>query len=92
MPTPLITQFDPSNESHVLWLKEMFDVIKIMNTDDIVEAEKNMQKLDLEGMLGKNPMKLKVSKDELLQFPIIHFTLSVKYSEAVLDKKAWLPS
>jgi len=92
MPSPLITQFNPSDESHALWLKEMFSVIKIMNTDDIVEAEKNMKKLDLEGVLKKNPMKLKVTKDELLQFPIIHFTLSVKYSEAVLDKKAWLPS
>jgi hypothetical protein len=74
--------FDPSNSSHVVWLSSLFDF-----TEKLA-----MGRLDVDSILTKNPMGIIVKKEEMIDWVQIHFTVSMKYAQAVLKGKAFIPS
>jgi len=75
--------FDPSKASHVKWFSRMFEVAGDMK--DINKA------ITLIGEINMNPMKIDIKHGEALEWPNIHFMLSMKYSKAVLSGEAFIP-
>lgn len=75
-------QFDPTNSSHVLWLSKMFDFTEKLATN----------RLDIDSVLNKNPMGIVVKKEEMIDWVQIHFTVAMKYAQAVLKGTAFIPS
>ena len=69
--------FDATNESHVMWIKKLHDS---------TQNEKDVDKVMID-----NPFKIKVSKKDILEWIEIQFMLSMKYTVAVLNCKAWVP-
>ena len=91
--SPIVKNFQPSNQKHVEWLKKLFEVLDIMklNPDDIIKQERSIKQYDMETVMKSNPMNVEISKKDLLEFPIVHFSLAMAYSDAVLKKTAWVP-
>lgn len=75
--------FRPENERHVKWFKRMFEV-----ADDMKDINKA---ITLVGEINMNPMKIDIKHGEALEWPNIHFMLSMKYSKAVLLGEAFIP-
>lgn len=80
--------FNPMNQSHVLWLKELSAISDSMKLRDPLEQEKAMRKLNLKSVLERNPMGVKIDP---LEFPMTHFGLAMLYTNAVLSGQAWIP-
>lgn len=73
--------FDPTNETHVLWLKDMMTLgKKIDNGTDFVKE------------VNSNPMGILLSVQDALDWPHIHFVLGMAYARAVLTSGAFIPS
>jgi hypothetical protein len=73
--------FDPSKAIHVAWLGKFFDFAENLAT----------KRLDIDTFLNSNPMGIIVSKGEMLDWVQIHFTLSMKYAQAVFKGTAIIP-
>ena len=73
--------FDPSNEKHVMWLKNVGD--KIKNVDI------GKKKLDMEELVNENPFHEKL--DNFMDWAYAHFSIAMKYTDAVLSGKAFIP-
>jgi hypothetical protein len=69
--------FDSMNQEHVMWLKTFFDFAKNMGSID--------------DFINKNPMRVKITKSEMIEWVHVHFALSMKYARDVLDGKAFIP-
>ena len=92
METPLTRTFNPANQAHVLWLKDLFKMTNVMkSSSSLSEMEKSMKLVNPETLLKANPMNQKISHDDVINFPIIHFFLSMIYTESVLKGEAWIP-
>jgi hypothetical protein len=74
--------FDPSNKEHVLWLKDVGE--KIKNVDI------GKKKLDMEELVNKNPFHEKL--DNFMDWAYAHFSIAMKYTDAVLNGKAFIPT
>ena len=72
--------FDAKNQKHVAWLQKM------LNTK--LDPEKM---IDLSKEVNTNPMDLKITKLEALDWPHINFVLCAKYAKAVLCGEAIVP-
>ena len=70
--------FDVTKEDHVQWLKA------------IHLATKNGQAPDT--LMNTNPFGIQVAKKEILEWVDVMFSLAMKYSMAVLEGTAWIPS
>ena len=77
-----VNAFDPLQKKHVVWLGKFFEYSKNI-------AETKVQANDF---MDTNPFGIKFTKDEYLEYVHIHFVLAMKYSQAVLEKKAWVPT
>lgn len=75
--------FRPDSERHVAWFKQMFSV-----SEDMKDPTKHISLL---GEINLNPMNITIKHAEALEWPNIHFILSVKYSKAVLLGEAFIP-
>ena len=75
-------EFDPTKSEHVRWLVKFFDFSENLAT----------KRLDIESVLGTNPMKIHVKKEEMIDWVQIHFMVSMKYANAVLKGSAFIPS
>jgi len=75
-----VDAFDPKNQKHVAWLQKM------LNTK--LDPEVIM---DLAKEVNTNPMDLKITKLEALDWPHINFVLCAKYAKAVLSGEAIVP-
>lgn len=78
-----IKAFESNNQSHVNWLSRMIDVAENMSDPN--------QKVTLLTEINNNPMKIKLTTAEALEWPHIHFCLCGVYAKAVLRKKAFIP-
>lgn len=76
-----ISKFDPTNETHVLWLQKVDDAM-----ENIVS---NTKKIDVVQIVNDNPCGGKIKNP--LDFAEIHFQLALKYSQAVLRGSAFIP-
>lgn len=72
--------FDPTDENHVLWLREV---------DDAMHQTTNGKKIDIRKVINTNPMKTK--ETNMLDWAYTHFQLCMKYSQAVLRGNAYVP-
>jgi hypothetical protein len=78
-----LNAFDPGTKTHVVWLKEMTDMAETL-------ADPNKPQ-DIVAMMSRNPMKVKFSQSEALDWPHVHFVLCASYARAVFNCKAWVP-
>ena len=76
--------FDAKNANHVTWLQKMTLLAETMGNPNV------QQKVVDE--INANPMKLKLSNLEALDWPHIHFVLAMAYAKAVLKGEAFVPS
>tara|TARA_B100000287_G_C20275553_1_gene639825 strand:- start:77 stop:328 length:252 start_codon:yes stop_codon:yes gene_type:complete len=82
MSKPSITsEFDPSNEAHVMWLKK---------TSESFKAAMKGEKVDFMKAANNHPFSRK-SQIAAPDWPEIHFPVSVKYTDAIFEKKAFIP-
>lgn len=72
--------FDPENEKHVMWLKSV---------DEAMNNTTTGQKVDFRKVVNGNPMK--VSEKNMMDWAYTHFQLCMKYTQAVLRGKAFIP-
>ena len=78
-----VKNFDCNNESHVLWLK---DVGEAMTKTTMGE------KVDIVKAVNQNPIKGTPQLPHPMDWAYIHFQLAMKYSTAVLNGDAYLPT
>jgi hypothetical protein len=76
-----VSKFDPTSESHVLWLQKVDDVMNDIMT--------NKKKMDIVQVVNDNPCKAKIKNP--LDWADVHFQLALKYSQAVLRGSAFIP-
>ncbi len=76
-----VSKFDPTSESHVLWLQRVDDAM-----NDIMA---NKKKMDIVQLVNDNPCKAKIKSP--LDWADVHFQLALKYSQAVLRGSAFIP-
>lgn len=72
--------FDPTDENHVLWLREV---------DDAMTRTTSGKKVDLIKVVNTNPMK--TTEKNIMDWAYTHFQLCMKYTQAVLRGKAYVP-
>lgn len=77
-----IDAFDTSNKVHVKWLKKFFDFAENLATS----------RKPIDEFINTNPMGIKVSQSEIIEWIHIHFSLAMKYSKDVLLGKAFVPN
>lgn len=75
--------FDSSNKEHVSWLSRMTDVAEKMADP----SQKSTLVIDI----NTNPMNIKMTALEALEWPQTHFCLCGVYTKAVFAKKAFIP-
>lgn len=76
-------EFDPSNQVHVRWFKQMTELSEQMNDPN--------QVITLNAEINLNPMKIEVSHQDTLDWFHIHFVLCASYAKQVLKGTAWVP-
>lgn len=77
--TTIVSQFNPAQEKHVMWLKSLFNLLK-----------GKMDKNKISSILSTNPMTNKWEGSEL-DLPEVHMILSTKYAQAVFEGTAYIP-
>jgi hypothetical protein len=78
-----LKKFDPSQQTHVAWLKNITDI-----AESIADPTKPQH---IVAELNANPMKVVMSKSEALDWPHVHFVLCAAYAKAIFKCKAWVP-
>ena len=76
-----VGKFDPKNQDHVKWLRDIHRSLENMDT----------VKLDVPEMVNQNPMGVAFRKEDMLEWVHIHFSLNFKYAKSVLEGQAWVP-
>lgn len=76
-----VKAFDPKNQEHVTWLKNIH--LSLENMDTV--------KSDVPTLVGQNPMKVKFTKNDMMDWVHVHFALNFNYTKAVLRGEAWVP-
>jgi hypothetical protein len=77
-----VKEFDPKNETHVTWLKNIDTVMVEMN--DLSKSK------DLMKIVNENPFGIKMNNP--MDWAQSHFQLCMKYSQAVLRGVAHIPA
>ena len=75
-----VETFNPKEEKHVLWLKEMGEIMENLDPK---------KQVDLPKFVNQNPMNAKMKNP--LDWVFIHFSLAMKYTKEVLAGRAWIP-
>jgi hypothetical protein len=78
-----VRSFDCKNEEHVMWLKKLGDEMTMSIGGDRVNLSKT---------INENPLPGKPSMDNVMDFAYIHFQLCMKYTTAVLNGHAFIPT
>ena len=76
----LVGLFDPTDEAHVLWLREV---------DDAMSRTTSGKRVDMKKVINNNPMKL--TEHNMMDWAYTHFQLCMKYTQGVLRGKAFVP-
>jgi hypothetical protein len=77
-----VTAFNCKNEAHVLWLKKI--------GAEMTRAV-NGEKVDIIKTIESNPLDNVPKMTNPADFAYIHFQLSMKYANAVLNNDAFIP-
>lgn len=78
-----VRNFDCKNEEHVIWLKNLGEeMAKSIGGD----------RVNLSDTINSNPLPGKPSIDNVMDFAYVHFQLCMKYTTAVLNGQAFIPT
>jgi hypothetical protein len=80
--TDLVKKFDCKNKEHVEWLKHFTNSMARATSGDKVDV-------DIVKVMEMNPLNVTV---EIPAMPYIHFQVAMKYTTAVLNGDAWIPT
>jgi hypothetical protein len=81
--TDFVRNFDCKNEKHVMWLKEVgAGMAKVTGGE----------RYDISRTVNNNPLKGSPKMDNPMDWAYIHFQLAMKYTNAVLNGDAFIPS
>lgn len=75
------SKFQPQQESHVLWLKQVVDSLNNMMN----------KRVNIVGVMNANPLGVKMTENDIMDIVFIQFGLAMKYTKAILDGEAWVP-
>lgn len=76
----IVNLFDPTDEKHVMWLKDV---------DTAMNQTTTGKKIDFQKVVNDNPMK--TSEKNMMDWAFTHFQLCMKYTQGVLRGKAFIP-
>jgi hypothetical protein len=79
--TMFTTAFNPMIKDHVMWLGKM---------NRMMETLDPTKQMDLDDLVNTNPMGVKMKN--ALDWVFIHFSIAMKYTKAILECKAWVPT
>jgi len=80
--TDLVKNFDCKHKSHVEWLKRFTTSMAKATSGDKTDT-------DIVGVMNENPLGVKV---EIPSIAYIHFQVAMKYTTAVLNGEAYIPT
>ena len=75
-----VEKFNPMEKTHVMWLKKMGQMMETLDPT---------RQMDLSKLVNLNPMGVQMNNP--LDWVFIHFSLAMKYTNAVLGSSAWTP-
>jgi len=75
------SKFQPQQESHVLWMKQVMHTLNDMMT----------KKVNIVKIMNTNPMNVSMTENDIMDIVFIQFSLAMKYTKAILDGEAWVP-
>ena len=78
-----VKNFDCKNEKHVMWLKEVGAGMAKITAG---------QKYDITTTVNANPLTGNPKMSNPMDWAYIHFQLAMKYTNAVLNSDAFIPS
>jgi len=78
-----VRNFDCKNEKHVMWLKEVGAGMAKVSTGE---------KYDISRTVNNNPLPGNPKMSNPMDWAYIHFQLAMKYTNAVLNCDAFIPS
>ena len=78
-----VRNFDCKNEKHVMWLKEVGAGMAKVSTGE---------KYDISRTVNNNPLPGNPKMSNPMDWAYIHFQLAMKYTNAVLNGDAFIPS
>jgi hypothetical protein len=78
-----VKNFDCKNEAHVMWLKDIGKAMAKVSTGD---------RVDIANIANSNPLPGTPKMKNPMDMAEIHFMLSMKYTTAVLDGEAFVPT
>jgi len=75
-----VSLFDPKNEKHVMWLRDV---------DRAMKNASDGKRVDFVDVINSNPMKLK--SGDIMEWAYTHFQLCMKYTQSIFDGDAFIP-
>ena len=78
-----VRSFDCNDEKHVRWLKDVGDAMTKVT---------NNERVDIISVVNSNPLKGKPTMNNVADWAYVHFQLTMKYANAVLNCDAFIPS
>ena len=75
-----VSLFDPKNEKHVLWLRDV---------DRMMKMASDGKRVEFIGVINSNPMKLETS--DVMEWAYTHFQLCMKYTQSIFEGDAFVP-
>lgn len=78
-----VRSFDSKNEAHVAWLRDVGQAMTRIT---------NGEKVDIIKMVDDNPLPGHPKVKDVMDWAYIHFQLAMKYSNAVLNCEAYVPT
>ena len=77
-----VKNFDCNDEKTVMWLRDVgLAMTKVTNNE----------KVDIISIVNTNPIKGKLTMTNVADWAFIHFQLTMKYANAVLNCDAFIP-
>lgn len=77
----IVQEFNPREESHVMWLK---------GVNEAMAKATGGEKVDVVAVWDENPMGVPLTQIQELAYQ--HFQVAMKYANAVLSSDAFIPS
>jgi len=81
--TDFVKKFDCTNESHVMWLKDVGQAMAKATSG---------QKVHIEQVVNNNPLEGHPKMSNMMDWAYVHFQLAMKYTNAVLSCEAFVPT
>ena len=78
-----VKNFDCKNEEHVMWLKEV---------GQVMSKSMSGERVDIMSTVNANPLNNSPKMNNPADWAYVHFQLAMKYASAVLSCDAFVPT